>query len=768
MWYRVTMALALAATGCHQTMYQAHPCARPDLTGCVVDGVRVTGNREVPASEITSKIATAESNHNTLAGLFEDVPILSVWDRISVTYETLDPFVLQRDLARVERVYRARGYYDAHARAARVVKKGGDRVVVEIAVDEGEPVKITEVEAVFLGAQPPQKIVDLVEGHLRDEPKGKPFDEDKFEATKKRLHRVLQDAGYAYVEVHPHAEVDPVEHRAHLVYSIDTGPPCTFGDVDIEGHGDLPKQKLLQAIHIRKGSKFSRDRLDIAQDALTDLRVLGSVEAVPQLSKPSVLSTPVPSAVAGALAAMSPPAGLAVLADPRESVIPVLFKVTPTQLREVKSGFGAEVGSKVEVHGVIGWENRNFLGGLRHFTVEFKPGVVINPVTFATLFSKPATPPAPLPEARLHAELEQPGFIEERTRGRVNLAANLYQLQPLDTLGYFELAGKTGVDRDFWGRRVNVALYVNGAFDQPLLLNPFQALDTAGGYHRLFIPNLQTIGILDYRMGSDGKPNPLSPHSGAYLSNDVQVAFADSFDVRIKPEVRGYVPLSKHVTLALRATAGFLIPFGGTLASTPTPACPWDTTQRCFQTTPTGPGTVDRTAYIQVLQLRGFTSGGPNSNRGYAYTGVGPQELIPHISPIQISNGQLVPIATGGTAMWEASAELRLPLYDKIGWTIFVDGSDVRWHLSDLGAPFAPHLSTGLGLRYETPVGPFRADFGVRIPGAQVLGWGVKCPAQDPNPTPGESACYIPQQYGQASPTFTLPLTIALALGEAY
>src|SRR5262249_34965391 len=148
---------------------------------------------------------------------------------------------------------------------------------------------------------------------------------------------------------------------------------------------------------------------------------------------------------------------------------------------------------------------------------------------------------------------------------------------------------------------------------------------------------------------------------------------------------------------------------------------------------PASPDTVDRYAYIQLLQLRGFTSGGPTSNRGYAYNGVGPPEQIPHISAAQ-SNGQLVPLATGRPATGEASAALRFPVYRNFGATFCVDASDVRWSLAELAAPIAPHLSTGLGLRYLTPVGNFRADFGVRIPGAQVLGKGT-CPVFDPNGT---------------------------------
>lgn len=104
----------------------------------------------------------------------------------------------------------------------------------------------------------------------------------------------------------------------------------------------------------------------------------------------------------------------------------------------------------------------------------------------------------------------------------------------------------------------------------------------------------------------------------------------------------------------------------------------------------------------------------------------------------------------------------------------------MRQTAADLGAPFAPHLTTGLGLHYQTPVGPLRLDVGLRIPGAQVLG--SSCPVYDPSKAPiadGKNTCdpavgryveggFLDPKYGQAASLGVVPLAISLAIGEAF
>lgn len=744
----LALALASGAIACSAPKYYAaQPCDRPDLGGCVIEKVSIIGAKKVSESDVKEKIATAETSHGLFGalGALEDVPILSIADRVTVEYEKLDPFVLERDLTRIERFYRARGYYEAHARAARV-RKFGNRARVEIVVTEGEPVKVGKVRIETKDGKPlPKKLDRPMRRAVRPLGKGVPFAEEAFESSKKRALRAMTDNGFAYAEVEAKATVDLVAHRADVVIHVDPGPASTFGRIRIEGAGSLPTSRLMQAIGIDEGETYSTAKLEAAQNALGDLRVLGSIDAVPELGK----------------------------GDDRPTAVPVVFRVTPTPLKTVKMGFGFEIGSKVALHGLASWENRNFLGGLRTFTIEGKPGIVFSPLSVATLFNPPPADFALVPELRIHSVLTQPGFIENRSRGLIALDVNLYQLQVGNPLEYLELAGKTGLERDFWGGRVRGGLFLNGQVDVPI-----QFFKIVPEYDVLVLPYLQTTGTLDLRRGRNGKPDPVNPHSGFYFSNDIQLAFGASRDIRIRPEMRGYIPVSRRVTLALRATAGFLHVFGGDFSRAPSPSTPFEPSdEKNCRSTSSGVA-LDRCRWIQLLQLRGFNSGGPNSNRGYVFNGVGPQEPVPGVS-LKDANGASLPVATGGKAMWEASIELRFPLYGKIGATIFLDGSDVRQAISDFGAPFAPHLSTGFGLRYGTPVGPLRVDLGVRIPGLQVIGESYRCGIYDPTLAaetplcvPGQKAPagggFLDPIYGQSGTIRGVPITISIAVGEAY
>lgn len=738
----LALVLALSSVACATfNPYAPHPCDRPDLSGCVVEGVGVVGNRNVPDGDIKEKIATAESSH-ALAGVFENIPILSLWDRLTVDYERLDPFVLERDLARVERFYRARGYYEAHARAGRVLKEGTDRVRVEVVVDEGEPVLVGKVSIVWEdGSVPPRPVKAAVErAEAREKRPKAVFTEADFESTKKRMARAMTSRGYAHAAVEGKGQVDLLTHRADITYTARLGPPCTFGPITIQGLGELPEQRLRAALGIKEGQVYSSSKLQAAEAALSSFGVLGSADAVPDLGPPD------------------------------RTVIPVVFQVTPTPLKTAKVGGGAELGSRIEAHLVFGWENKNFFGGLRRFSIEAKPAAVFYPYTLNSLFSPQPDTFHVLPELRVHSELTQPGFIEARTRGLVNLSANVYRLITGDVdkeiVGYLEFAGKTGMEREFWDRRVSLGLYFNFQNEQPFSYRHYAPVDPKTGFQAVNIPYAQALATLDMRNGESGKPDPVNPHSGFYFSTDMQGAWIDAQDLRIKPELRGYIPIAKHVTLAVRVATGFLIPLGGALKTGPTspPADP-------AQASAYG-------RYLQILQFRGFYSGGTNSNRGYGYNGVGPHEIVTFVSPT-LPNGSALPIATGGVALWESSLELRFPIFDKLGAALFLDGSDVTRSVQEMNLK-APHLSTGLGLRYKTPVGPFRVDIGVRIPGAQVFG--VNCPVFDQgafSATPPPPICdpslkrqpaggFLDKRFGEAGAVFGLPLALSLAIGESF
>jgi outer membrane protein assembly factor BamA len=689
------------------------------------------GREGVEEVELLDAESEAIDSEDLLEGLATAPP--SSFLGLFVTYEAFDEDVLARDLERIERYYRARGYYEAKVVAARVIPYEDTRVIVQIKVQQGTAVLTRSVRVSGIELLPFRvATAALTSVKLRD---GEPFDEEKFEATKLALADVLADEGYAFVEVEGKAKVDISRHAADAEFRVKPGRLAQYGDVKIFGLDEIPEGPVRSNLLITKGDQYSRSDLVEARSALIALGVFSTVEVREDKSQKE------------------------------PGVVPINVVVQESALRTVRLGGGASFDVlRLENHLRVGWEDRNFLGGMRQFSIDTRPGLTY----FPTRIDELVAPTRLLVENKIRTELRQPSFIEGRTTGFVAGEYNIYPLLyplPEDTnpdderiIGYHEFKVQTGVERAFFNQHLHVTPSLNWQANIPFTYQ----CPASEGPDCPEPAGLDTVQVQfpELFVALDLRDDPIHPNRGIYLSNDLQVAgfWGDVSDVRVRPEARIYLPLHRYNrrwTLALRGTLGFLFPrnYGETL----------DPTTPQGQVALVDPEAPPVVADQQKLLFRAFYSGGPTSNRGYAFRDVGPQGPIGFLVPTGANCAlqgrtvdELPPTCIrplGGVTLWEASFEVRFPITTSLSGTTFVDASDVTRTVAEIGFEF-PHVSIGPGLRYETPVGPLRLDIGYRVPGLQQLGNAERFGETDPEPL---------SLFG-----LELPIAIHLAFGEAF
>jgi outer membrane protein insertion porin family/translocation and assembly module TamA len=668
----------------------------------VVGRVELEGADAVDPNAVLGALATAESPR-----------FLGIWDGVVFDYEVFDETLLERDLERIQRYYRARGYYETQVTAARVVRTDEHHVRVELRVVEGGAVLIAgDVSTPGLERLPFDAAVAASRAVTMRA--GDRFDEADYERTKAEIVRSLGDHGYAFAKATGHVDVDIARHEARVRIDVVPGPHAVYGPVKVLGLKEIPEGPIRKNLDIVQGKDYSRAELEDARTALVNLGVFATVDVRQDLSQPE------------------------------HAVVPVTVTVQEAPLRTLRVGGGLrfdvlEFSSNL----TTGWEHRNFLGGMRRLTLELKPGLVFYP----TRMDNFQAPRNVLPKGRWRAQLDQPAFLEGRTRGFV---AGELDVSPLlypglgedaseheNVIGYIEGKLQFGASRAFFGHHVYLTPSYTWQVNVPFAYLGETTLKTV----HVSYPEL--TAVLDFR------DDPIEPHRGFLLSNTVQVAGyffgGDTSDVKEQPEIRTYVPISKSVVFATRATVGFLFPsnYGGTLSNPRPDSMASDAVQNAWQR--------DQ----QLLLFRAFYSGGPNSNRGYPFRGVGPQGVLGYLLPStagceQRPNDQACFRPLGGLTLWEASAEVRFPLLGPLNAALFVDASDVVREVGQIRFTY-PHVSPGIGLRYATPVGPLRLDVGYRVPYLQKVG--VKT---------------VPPEEGTESTIFGAPIAISFALGESF
>jgi outer membrane protein assembly factor BamA len=168
------------------------------ITGCStvprgqasVDRIRFKGESALSERELKKLLATKQTRK--FGGLVRGV---------FFEHSLYNHFVLQMDIQRVERIYRAHGYYHARVLSSRIHFTDNDHVRVVIEVDEGEPTRIKSVTFTGLPEVSESKKKRLQSAVERRASAPDPFTEDTFEKAADRLLFTLRDLGFARAEV---------------------------------------------------------------------------------------------------------------------------------------------------------------------------------------------------------------------------------------------------------------------------------------------------------------------------------------------------------------------------------------------------------------------------------------------------------------------------------------------------------------------------------------------------------------------------------------
>jgi len=532
---------------------------------------------------------------------------------------------------------------------------------------------------------------------------GKPYSPSFEQEDRSDILAYYLDRGFLSARLNAH--VTPVrgdKYRVDVVYQVQPGPETQVQDVVYLGNVKTKTSLIASTVALRPEMPLSESKMLAAESDLYNLGIFDWASVGPRRAQDvtaQLVDPPAPdagTADAGQSSNSGPAQDQTQADDPappqrdsgdasQSQSEEVLVKVRESQRNLIEYGGGLEIVSR---------------GGSAPGGAIVIPGLAPIPVgkNFTTS------------ERRFFGPRGSFAYTLHNLRGRgESFTATILgsRLDNRATLSY-------GVPR-FFSNSWNSVLSGTG---ERSTLNPiFASTFTEGSFQvqRNLEPRRTQTLILRYRLRhtvlSDLLiPDLVLPEDRNIRLSTVSVSYLR--DTRDKPldAHRGvYQTLDFDVTsTALGASASFVKFLGQSAYYRPlTPNLTWASNLRF--------GLAQEFSSSRVPLSEELFSGGSDTLRGFPIDGAGPQRPVVacgnQSDPLTCST---ISVPVGGDMLLVLNSELRfpIPLKDGVGGAIFYDGGNVY---SKINLPLLAHKytnSVGLGLRYNTPVGPVRFDIG--------------------------------------------------------
>ncbi len=609
--------------------------------------------------------------------LLKEAPFFEIEDfRDEVIGEAVDRMLV---------LYHNKGY--AFAQIAPVTNADPGSITITFFIFEGERVKIKSIE--FAGASLPRKrlrdVMTMTEGEF--------YNPDQVERDKDSLKEFYGALGYLEASVKEiEVKIDKELHKAQIVVDIDEGKRTEIGSVDITGTNPETKAKLTALAGLKPGDPYNEVDISDARFRIldfytnsgyvnADVTVVRSVENY----KASVVFKIVEggekffgkTVIIGNMKTRyrvfkrellykeGQPYSFRLLSEERQR----LYKMGLFTGVEVETIDGED--SKKDVLLRVTEGNAGSVDfGLGYADYEKFRGFV--GVSYRNLWGMNREGLLRLEVSSLQnraiLQYNEPWFFGNRLPFRTFfIYENRKELDPSTKEILYKLRRysiTSGVEKKL-SNTIKGEFYYEFSLVRTTDVKPEVVL-TKEDTGTLAISGIKPALIYDTR------DNPFDPKKGVLAGISMKLAtFVFLSEVNfIKTEVYGstFHRLSKRITLALSARGGVAYGLGST---------------------------------EELPLVERFFLGGRSTVRGYAQDTLGPK-------------GRDGTTPTGGNAYLMGNIEFRTDIGRGFGIVPFFDMGNV-WQRAGELTPLQLKFTTGLGLRYNTPVGPLRVDYGLKL-----------------------------------------------------
>ena len=625
-----------------------------DKTG--IKDIRFVGTKAYSSSRLKEVVKTSESN---ILSFLQTTDIYDP-DRIEADRDLLRRFYLKHGYADV-RIVSAIGEYDP-------AKKG---FVVTYTIDEGAQYRVGTVEVI-------SNVHAIDPAGLRSQLKlgqGSVYNADLVEKTVEAMTIQAARQGYAFANVRPRGDRNFETKTINLAFVVEEGARAYIERINIRGNTRTRDYVIRREFDLGEGDAYNRALIDRAERRLKNLNYFKTVKIT---NEPG--------------------------SAPDRVVLNVDVEEQPTGEFSISGGYSTADG----LIGEVSVADRNLMGRGNYAKASVSYGQYVR--GFDLTFVEPFL-----------FGYRMAGGIDLFARQNFRSSYVSYDSQTVGTnlrLGFAlteEIAFQPRYS--FYQQKITLPIqYNNCQFSSNALINgglgvtpaneangsdtnvlangPFGGCYADGEASLAIRKELAAgpvnVSLVGYTMSYNTLDNNKLPTSGLFaeLRQDFAGVGGDVDFIRTSVETRKYYEVFSDVVSVFKLQAGNISSWGG-----------------------------------QQLRMLDNFQMGPNLVRGFSPAGIGPRDLTPGTTND----------ALGGSLYWGASVEAQTPLYFLpkdvgIKLAVFADAGSLWsykgptfWNVTGetlqvgLDSPSMIRSSVGVGLLWDSPLGPLRFDLAYPI-----------------------------------------------------